>query len=152
MFARGDLFSPPSTYVVTGRSPGRRHRLDDGIMRVTDVCDWRGARVDVRTRRCGRELLGYIMAISPFGDQTLPPESVSAMVNPARVVSSPVFLQLSCEQMRTVVRYLSQISLPVKNERCFAPLPPKLVVNPARVVGPPVFLQLSCQQLRTLVW
>ena len=71
---------------------------------LTDVCDWRGARVDVRTRRCGRELLGYIMAISPFGDQTLPAESVSAMVNPARVVSSPVFLQLSCEQMRTVVQ------------------------------------------------
>ena len=152
MFARGDLFSPPSTYVVTGQSPGRRHPRDDGIMRVTDVCDWRGVRVDVRTRRCGRELLGYIMAISPYGDQTLPLESVSAMVNPARVVSSPVFLQLSCEQMRTVVRYLSQISLPVKNERCFAPLPPKLMVNPARVVGPPVFLQLSCQQLRTLVW
>ena len=103
MFARGDLFSPPSTYVVTGRSPGRRHRLDDGIMRVTDVCDGRGARVDVRTRRCGRELLGYIMAISPYGDQTLPPESVSAMVNPAHVVGPPVFLQLSCQQLRTLV-------------------------------------------------
>ena len=57
MFARGDLFSPPSTYVVMGRSPGRRHPLGDGIMRVTDVCDWRGARANVRIRRCGRELL-----------------------------------------------------------------------------------------------
>ena len=69
MLAGGDLFSPPSTYVVSGRSPGRRHPLDDGIMRVTDVCEWRGARANVRKRRCGRELLGHIIVISPHGDQ-----------------------------------------------------------------------------------
>ena len=80
MFARGDLLSPPSTYVVPRRSPGRRHPLDDGIMRVTAVCDWRGARADVRTRRCRRELLGHIMVISPYGDQTLPLESADAAV------------------------------------------------------------------------
>ena len=75
-------------------------------MRVTAVCDWRGARADVRTRRCGRGLLGHTMVISPNGDQTLPPESVSATVSPVRGVGSPVFLQLSCEQLRTLVRYL----------------------------------------------
>ena len=103
MFASGDLFSPPSTYVLTRRSPGRRHPLDDGIMRVIDVCGWRGARAGVRIRRCGRELLGYIMVTSPCGDQTPPPESLSAMVSPARVVGPLVFVQLSCEQLRTLV-------------------------------------------------
>ena len=75
-------------------------------MRATDVCEWRGARANVRIPRCGREFLDYIMVISPHGDQTLPPESVSAMVSPVRGVGSPVFLQLSCEQLRTLVRYL----------------------------------------------
>ena len=95
MFAKGDLFPPPSTHVNTGRGPGRR------------------------------ELLGYIMVISPCGDQRLPPESVSATVSPARAVGSPVFLSV-CEQLRTLVRYLQQIWLLVKNQRCFAPLPPEL--------------------------
>ena len=87
MLARGDLISAPSTCVVTGRSPGRRHPPDDGIMRVTDVCEWRGARANVRIRRCGRELLDHIIVTSPNGDQTLPPKSV--IDEPALPCSAP---------------------------------------------------------------
>ena len=60
----------------------------------------------MRIRRCGRELLAYIMVVSPYGDQAVPPESVSAIASPARVVGSPVVLQLSCDQLRTLARYL----------------------------------------------
>ena len=119
MFARGDLFSSPS-------SPGRRRLLDDGIMRVTDVCDWRGARANVRIRRCGRELLGYIMVISPYGDQTLPHASVGAMVSLARVVASRVFPKLSCEQLSTL--WCSNHNTTyffLELTRWFAPLPPE---------------------------
>ena len=86
--------------MVTGRGPGRRHPLGDGIMRVADVCDWRGVE---HVPMCGYGDVGVScsinnLVISPHDDQTLPPESVGAMVSPGHAVESPVFFQLSREQ------------------------------------------------------